>query len=302
MLYGDSGKEQGKKFYPLLEEEPIVILRSREMELINRIICGDVLEVMKEIPDNTIHLAITSPPYNVGIEYDNHHDRMSYDEYLKWLKKVWLETKRVLVSGGRFALNIAPTSIKNFCPIHHDFSNQLREIGMIFRTEIIWYKQTMRRRTAWGSWKSPANPHILPSWEYILIFCKDSWRLEGNPKDADITSEEFMRFSDGYWYIPPETNRKGHPSPFPEELIYRLIKFYSYRGNIVLDMFGGTGTVAVISYKTGRRFIHIDISEEYCKTAAKRLKEAASQIELFATVVREPALEYKVLSKISKLK
>ncbi|MGQ9616940.1 MAG: DNA-methyltransferase, partial [Spirochaetota bacterium] len=156
------------------------------MELINRIICGDVIEVMKEIPDNTIHLAITSPPYNVGIEYDNHHDRMSYDEYLKWLKKVWLETKRVLVSGGRFALNIAPTSIKNFCPIHHDFSNQLREIGMIFRTEIIWYKQTMRRRTAWGSWKSPANPHILPSWEYILIFCKDSWRLEGNSKDADI--------------------------------------------------------------------------------------------------------------------
>lgn len=267
------------------------------MDLINRIICGDVLEVMRQIPDDTVHLAITSPPYNVGIRYDNHNDEMNYDEYLNWLEKVWLQTKRVLVSGGRFALNIAPTSIKNFRPIHHDFAIQLRRIGMIFRTEIIWYKQTMRRRTAWGSWKSPANPHIVPSWEYILVFCKDRWKLDGNSKDADITSEEFMRFSDGYWYIPPETNRKGHPAPFPEELIYRLIKFYSYRGNVVLDMFGGTGTVALVAHKTGRRFIHIDISEEYCKTAYKRVKEAQSQMELFATVIHEPDVEYKILPK-----
>lgn len=267
------------------------------MELINRIICGDVLEVMKLIPDKSVHLAITSPPYNVGIEYDNHDDRMSYDAYLAWLEKVWLETKRVLVSGGRFALNIAPTSIKNFRPIHHDFANQLKKIGMIFRTEIIWYKQTMRRRTAWGSWKSPANPHIVPSWEYILVFSKDTWKLTGDPKDADITAEEFMRFSDGYWYIPPETNRRGHPAPFPEELVYRLIKFYSYRGNVVLDMFGGTGTVALVAHRTGRKFIHIDISEEYCRIAYRRLQEAQSQLELFATVVREPDVEYVTFNK-----
>lgn len=265
------------------------------MDLVNHIVCGDVLQVMKQIPDNTVHLAVTSPPYNVGIEYDNHNDEMNYDDYLKWLGKVWLETKRVLVSGGRFALNIAPTSIKNFRPIHHDFANQLRDIGLIFRTEIIWYKQTMRRRTAWGSWKSPANPHIVPSWEYILVFSKDTWKLKGDPKDVDITSEEFMRFSDGYWYIPPETNRNGHPAPFPEELIYRLIKFYTYRGNLVLDMFGGTGTVALVSYKTGRKFIHIDISEDYCKIAYARLKKAQSQLELFTTVIHEPSLEYKVL-------
>jgi len=245
----------------------------------NAIIKGEVLSVMKQIPDNSIHLAITSPPYNVGKEYDTHNDSMDYEEYLNWLYNVWKETKRVLVSGGRFCLNtIAPTGIKDFLPIHHDFSNQLRELGMKFRTEIIWYKQTMLRRTAWGSWKSPANPHIVPSWEYILVFSKDKDRLDSNPEDADITSEEFMTFSDGLWQIPPETKRNGHPAPFPEELIYRLIKFYSYKGNIVLDMFGGTGTVAYVSKKTGRQFIHIDISEEYIKTANERLQKLSHEL------------------------
>jgi DNA modification methylase len=202
------------------------------------------------------------------------------------MKKVWVETKRVLVSGGRFALNIAPTSIKNFRPIHHDFSNQLREIGMTMRTEIIWYKQTMKRRTAWGSWMSPSNPHIVPSWEYVLVFCKDSWTLEGDSKDRDITNDEFMRFSDGFWYIPPESQRRGHPTPFPEMLIYRLIKFYTYRGNIVLDMFGGTGTVAVVAEKTGRHFIHIDISQKYCEIAKQRLETARMLQELPLSVGR----------------
>lgn len=244
------------------------------MDSLDQIICGDCLEVMSQISDNSVHLAVTSPPYNLGINYDNHDDSLAYENYLEWMKKVWIETKRVLVSGGRFALNIAPTSIKNFRPIHHDFSNQLREIGMIMRTEIIWYKQTMGRRTAWGSWKSPSNPHIVPSWEYVLVFCKDSWTLESDKKEADITDDEFMRFSDGFWYIPPESQRRGHPTPFPEELIYRLIKFYTYKGNIVLDMFGGTGTVAVVAQKTGRHFIHIDISQKYCEIAAQRLETA----------------------------
>jgi len=241
---------------------------------------------MNHIPDETVHLAVTSPPYNLGIDYDNHDDNLAYDNYLEWMKKVWLETKRVLVPGGRFALNIAPTSIKDFRPIHHDFSNQLREIGMIMRTEILWYKQTMGRRTAWGSWMSPSNPHIVPSWEYVLVFCKDSWALEGASKDRDITNDEFMRFSDGFWYIPPESQRRGHPTPFPELLIYRLIKFYTYNGNVVLDMFGGTGTVAVVAQKTGRHFIHIDISQKYCQIAEQRLETARMLQELPLSVGR----------------
>ncbi|MBU1203604.1 MAG: site-specific DNA-methyltransferase [Nanoarchaeota archaeon] len=247
---------------------------------LNQIITGDVVEKMKEIPNNSVHLTITSPPYNVGKNYDNHNDNMDYGEYLSWLGSVWKETKRVLVPGGRFCLNIAPTGIKDFVPIHHDFSNQLRKLGMKFRTEIVWYKQTMLRRTAWGSWKSPSNPHVVPSWEYILVFTKDGDKLEGNHTNADITTEEFKEYSDGHWKIPPEINRNGHPAPFPEELIYRLIKFYSFKGNIVLDMFGGTGTVALVAFKTGRNFIHVDISEEYNKTTKKRLDEIRNQLKL----------------------
>lgn len=240
---------------------------------LNKIICGDVIDEMRKIPDNSIHLAVTSPPYNVGKDYDNHNDNMSHKKYLDWLEIVWTETKRVLVDGGRLAINIAPTGIKDFIPIHHDYIEQMKKNGMKFRTEILWYKQTMLKRTAWGSFKSPSNPHIVPSWEYILIFTKGNNRLDGNQKMADITKEEFMKFSDGFWKIRPETKRKGHPAPFPEELIYRLIKFYSYKGNNVLDMFGGTGTVAVIAKRTKRNFIHIDISPQYCKVAKERLEK-----------------------------
>jgi DNA modification methylase len=151
---------------------------------------------------------------------------------------------------------------------------------MKFRTEILWYKQTMLKRTACGSFKSPANPHIVPSWEYVLIFTKDQDRLDGDPQMADITKEEFMKFSDGFWKIQPETQRKGHPAPFPEELIYRLVKFYSYKGNNILDMFGGTGTVAVIAKRTNRNFVHIDISPQYCKVASDRLEKEKSQKKL----------------------
>lgn len=272
--------------------------RKQQTDWNDRILCGDCRDVLRGMPDGCVHLTITSPPYNVGLEYDGHNDRMSYDEYLAWLLPVWRELHRVLAGGGRFALNIAPTSIKDFRPIHYDMAAQLRTLGFIMRTEILWYKQTMRRRTAWGSWKSPRNPHIVPSWEYVLVFSKGSWTLDGNKQDADIAGEEFIQFSDGFWQIAPETRGRqpflkslyppkrksrvtnlkskisdGHPAPFPEELIYRLIKFYSYRGNVVLDPFGGTGTVAVVAKKTGRHFIHVDVSKKYCRIAAERLAQ-----------------------------
>ena len=160
----------------------------------DQIICGDSRAVLHALPDECIHLAITSPPYNVGLQYDSHNDKMPYDEYLKWLTLFWSELYRVLVPGGRFALNIAPTSIKDFRPIHYHMTRDLVRLGFIMRTEILWYKQTMRRRTAWGSWKSPRNPHMVPSWEYVLVFSKGSWALEGNKADADITGRNSSSF------------------------------------------------------------------------------------------------------------
>jgi DNA modification methylase len=238
----------------------------------DRVIEGDARAVLADIPSGSVHLAVTSPPYNLGIPYHGYSDDLAYEQYLSWLQGVWSEVHRVLVKGGRFALNVAPTSIKDFRPIHHDLSRGLRDLGFIMRTEIIWYKQTMGRRTAWGSWRSPSNPHIVPSWEYVLVFSKGSWRLEGDRGDADISAREFEQFSDGFWAIPPERRRNGHPAPFPELLIERLVKFYSYRGNVVLDMFGGTGTVAVVAKRLGRHFVYIDRSPEYCEGARRRIE------------------------------
>ncbi len=237
----------------------------------NCILNADALQTMRDMPGNSIHMTITSPPYNVGLPYTKHNDSMTYDGYLGWLETVFRELYRVLVNGGRFALNIAPTGISDFTLTHHDISERLRDIGFIPRTEILWYKQNIRKRTAWGSWKSPSNPHIMPSWEYVLVYSKGTMKLDGNLDKADITDSEFKQYSDGFWHIHPEGKRKGHPAPFPEELIYRLIKYYTYKDNVVLDMFGGTGTTALVAHKTGRKFIHIDTSKEYCEVAQARI-------------------------------
>lgn len=276
----------------------------------DQIICGDSLPILHVMPDESIHLAITSPPYNVGLEYDSHNDQMPYEEYLQWLTLFWKELHRILVPGGRFALNIAPTSIKDFRPIHYHMTRDLVNLGFIMRTEILWYKQTMRRRTAWGSWKSPRNPHMVPSWEYVLVFSKGSWTLEGDKADADITSEEFIKYSDAFWQIQPETRgrqpflkslypprrgrkkpeekKNGHPAPFPEELIKRLIKFYSYRGNIILDPFGGIGTVAAVAQRYGRHFVHLDLSKKYCAVAVERVAAEMKQMRLDEIPARKP--------------
>ncbi len=240
----------------------------------DRIVCGDARATLDLLPEGSVHLAITSPPYNLGIEYRGYGDDLEPQEYRRWLRGVWASLYRVLVPGGRFVLNVAPTSIKDFRPLHHDLSTDLRELGYIMRTEIIWYKQTMGRRTAWGSWRSPSNPHIVPSWEYVLVFSKGQWKLPGDRESVDITAKEFERFSDGFWKIPPERRRHGHPAPFPEELIERLVKFYSYPGNVVVDMFGGTGTVAAVARRLGRHYLHIDTSPEYCRQAAERVRAA----------------------------
>jgi DNA modification methylase len=241
----------------------------------DRIIHGDAGAVLDRLPAKSVHLAVTSPPYNVGIRYEGYDDDRSYEEYLRWLGGIGRSLYRVLVPGGRFALNVAPTSIKNFRPIHHDLTRELTSSEYILRTEIIWYKQTMGRRTAWGSWRSPANPHVIPSWEYVLVFSKESMRLEGDKAMIDIGSKEFQTISDGFWAIPPERNRRGHPAPFPWELIERLVRFYTYRGNTVLDMFGGTGTVAAVARGNGRHFISVDAAAEYCDLALRRVATAA---------------------------
>ena len=242
----------------------------------DRVICGDVLEELAKVPSSSIHMIITSPPYNVGIEYSDYDDKRQYAEYRYWLAEVWKECFRVLKRGGRLALEVAPTGIAQFVPLHHDLSRDIRAAKFEHRAEVLWAKQNMSApRTAWGSWTNPIHPHVIPSWEYVEIFHKDSWKLEGDREMIDIEPEDFRDWSDGVWEIAPDTKRVvGHPATFPEELIRRLLKFFTYRGNIVMDPFGGTGTVAAVAKMTNRHFIHIDHSEKYCKAAAARVSIA----------------------------
>ncbi|MFZ0891537.1 MAG: site-specific DNA-methyltransferase [Thermoplasmata archaeon] len=262
--------------------------RNPALRAYDRVVQGDAREVLARLPRESVHLAITSPPYNLGIQYAGYSDDRTHNGYRAWLRTVWIELYQVLVPGGRFALNVAPTSIKDFRPIHHELTRDLRDLGFILRTEIIWYKQTMGRRTAWGSWRSPSNPHIVPSWEYVLVFSKGQWKLPGDRALVDITAKEFETFSDGFWAIPPERRRKGHPAPFPEELIERLIKFYSFRGNVVLDMFGGTGTVAAVARRLGRHYLHIDTSAEYAAVATERVREATPPSDHYIPPPHDP--------------
>ena len=140
---------------------------------VNQIYCGDCIDVMNNLPKNLVHLIITSPPYNVGIAYDNHNDTMPYCEYLEFLNETWFVCHKILVEGGRIAINIpSVTADGSYQPLFSDVIQQMKKIGYIMRGDILWYKQSISKRTAWGSWKSPSNPYVVQPYEFVLMFSK----------------------------------------------------------------------------------------------------------------------------------
>lgn len=243
------------------------------------ILCGDALDTLRELPDAAVHLAITSPPYNLDKDYDRHGDDLDDRDYLAWMAQVWAETLRVLVHGGRLCINIGENKRQTISnPTYSAFIQQLVELGMLYRGTIIWYKNSAAKHCAWGSWQSCSNPHLVPRHEYILAFSKGAWKLEGARDDCDITDKEFITCTRSLWTFGTERkSRIGHPAPFPLELPRRLMKFYSYRGNVVLDMFAGSGTVGVAAVELGRRYILIDNSLKYCQLARARIGEAGGK-------------------------
>lgn len=247
---------------------------------VNKIYCGDCLEVMKQIPDEFVDLIVTSPPYNFGLdEYDTHTDVKNWEEYFHNLRNVFLECRRVLRYGGRICVNVQPL-FSDYMPTHHIISQQLRDMGLLFKAEIIWEKHNYNcKYTAWGSWKSPSMPYLKYTWEFIEVFCKGDYKKPGRSEDIDITGEEFKEWVNARWEIAPESKMKEfeHPAMFPEEIPYRLIKLFSYVGNIVLDPFNGVGTTSLVARKLNRNYIGIDISEKYCQKARERIAEYERQ-------------------------
>ena len=231
-------------------------------------------EVMAELPDSSIHLVVTSPPYNVGKEYDSN---LSLTEYRNFLNRIFTEVYRVLVPGGRVCLNLANLGRSPYIPLHAYIIQDMIKCKYLMRGEIIWDKgSSASRSTAWGSWMSPTNPTLRDTHEYILIFSKQVYTLPLNGRKPTITKEEFLEFTKSIWYFNAESAKKvGHPAPFPIELPYRCIQLYTAEDDVILDPFMGAGTTALAAQMTKRRFIGYEVEQKYCDIAAKRLEKQA---------------------------
>jgi len=252
------------------------------LEFENKIVCADSEEFLKKLPDNCVDLIFTSPPYNFGLEYENQKDGTKWEAYFDKLFSIFKESIRILKYGGRIVVNVQPL-FSDYIPIHHIISDFFMKNKMIWRGEILWDKHNYNAKyTAWGSWKSPSNPYLKYTWEFLEVFSKGDLKHEGNSKNADITPDEFKKWVYAKWDIAPERKMKEfqHPAMFPEELAKRVIKLFSFENDVVLDPFNGVGTTTKVAKELNRRYLGIDISEDYTKKAKDRLKEVVQQEKL----------------------
>ena len=249
----------------------------------------DCLEGLRLIGDESVDLVVTSPPYNVDLgnnkyhknPYDIYNDNRDHHEYIAWLKDIFTNIYPKLKKGGRVCINIG-NGRNGAVPTASDIMNFMKDIGYIPFTTIIWDKSQVGNRTSWGSFQSPSSPSFPTPFEFILVFCKESRKLNYKG-DTDLSKEEFIKWSLALWRFAPETKQKviGHNAMFPIELPKRCIKMFSWIGATVLDPFMGSGTTAVAAKELNRNFIGFEISKEYCDIAKKRLNELYQQIDIF---------------------
>ena len=273
--YFKIGSGSRKGFVSKFQDKELkeVINQNKISKLRNKIITKSS-ENMNELIDNCISLTVTSPPYNIGKDSD---EDLSDDEYWKMITKVFEEVYRVTESGGRLVVNVANLGRKPYIPFSKYFIEIILEIGFLMRGEIIWQKSKgANANFAWGSWLSPSNPVIRDIHEYCLVFSKDSMKnsAKGEPT---IEKEEFMESTLSIWNITPARAKKiGHPAPFPVELPKRFINLYSFKNDLILDPFIGSGSTAIAAKLLDRDYIVYELNPEYVKIAKNRLKDETS--------------------------
>ncbi len=265
------GQKKSKKSIKYLENKI-------NPENLNQVHCK-TSELMEEIPDYSVHLMVTSPPYNANKEYD---EDLSLEEYRALLKRVFQETYKKLVTGGRACINIANLGRKPYIPLHAYIIEDMLDIGFLMRGEIIWNKASSASpSTAWGSWLSASNPVLRDVHEYILVFSKESFsRMRGN-KENTLQKEDFLEWTKSVWTFPAVSAKSiGHPAPFPEELPHRLIQLYTFKEEVILDPFCGSGTTCISALRNGRHYLGYEINPDYVALAHKRIRENIGQLSL----------------------
>jgi len=229
----------------------------------------------KNVGAESIDLVVTSPPYNVDIQYNSHNDKVTYAEYLEF-SRAWMERCfSWLKPDGRFCLNIPLDKNKGGQQsVGADLTTIAKEIGFKYHSTIIWNEGNISRRTAWGSWVSASAPYVIAPVELIVVLYKDSWKKTSGSRVSDITREEFMEWTNGLWTFNGERKKRiGHPAPFPVELPMRCMKLFSFTGDTVLDPFMGSGSTLVAASRNNRKGIGIEIDPRYCEIAADRIKK-----------------------------
>jgi site-specific DNA-methyltransferase (adenine-specific) len=234
----------------------------------------------------SVDLIITSPPYNVDIQYNSNDDDLNYEQYLEFSRQWMSRCFEWLKPDGRFCLNIPLDKNKGGQQsVGADFTTLAKDIGYQYHSTIIWNEGNISRRTAWGSWMRASAPYVIAPVELILVLYKENWKKTSGSGESDIERDEFMAWTNGLWTFNGESKKRiGHPAPFPVELPRRAIKLFSYVGDTVLDPFLGSGTTLVASTLNKRKGIGLDVDANYCALAQKRVEEAiiqSTQLEMF---------------------
>ncbi|MGA2478064.1 MAG: site-specific DNA-methyltransferase [Spirochaetia bacterium] len=239
------------------------------------------LFVTKTVKENSIDLIVTSPPYNVDIAYASHDDTSSYGEYLKFNEKWLARCCQWLKNDGRLCLNVPLDKNKGGQQsVGADFTLLAKEAGFRYHSTIVWNEGNISRRTAWGSWMSASAPYVIAPVELIVVLYKKEWKKTRVDGQNDIERQQFMDWTNGLWTFQGESKKRvGHPAPFPLELPRRCIKLFSYKEDVVLDPFMGSGTTLIAAELNDRKAIGIEIDEGYCSLAKNRLIEEAHVLE-----------------------